>query len=47
MASCMYLKLIKLRLAQSLLGITGVAHLEGGFTAWVGDGEPIEEPSAT
>ncbi len=35
--------------AKSLqdMGITGVAHLEGGFTAWVGDGEPIEEPSAT
>ena len=29
------------------MGISGVAHLEGGFTAWVGDAQPIEEPSAT
>ena len=32
--------------AKSLqdMGITGVAHLEGGFKAWMDEGEPIDEP---
>ena len=31
--------------AKSLqdMGITGVAHLEGGFKAWMEEGEPIDE----
>ena len=31
--------------AKSLqdMGITGVAHLEGGFKAWMDEGEPIDE----
>ena len=32
--------------AKSLqdMGITNVAHLEGGFDAWKAAGEPVEEP---
>jgi len=28
------------------MGMSNVAHLEGGFDAWKADGRPVEEPVA-